>query len=37
MTFVQELKRIKKVLFAAVSLDENESKAESGDGKQSSS
>ena len=37
MTFVQELKRIKKVLFAAVSIEESESKAESGDGRQSSS
>ena len=36
MTFVQELKRIKKVLFAAVSIDETEQKAESGDGRQSS-
>jgi hypothetical protein len=36
MTFVQELKRIKKVLFAAVAIDETEQKAESGDGRQSS-
>ena len=36
MTFVQELKRIKKILFAAVAIDENEQKAESGDGRQSS-
>ena len=32
MTFVHELKRIKKVLFAAVSIEESDSKAESGTG-----
>ena len=36
MTFVQELKRIKKILVAAVAIDDNEKKAESGDGRQSS-
>ena len=32
MTFVHELKRIKKVLFAAVSIEEFDGKADSGTG-----
>ena len=33
MTFVNELKRIKKVLFAAVAMEDTDSKADSGDGR----